>query len=435
MNGGVDGIESVIMVDAGLVGLLLAVLLTALILRRPLAAPIAVMVALPVGNLSLALLPGGPAVVSVLAAGAGALGVAGMIRRGRLRLDPLIATGALVVTVVFGATLAAVDVDGALRFGFLTLGGFVIALVAACSVEHVEHVRTLTMVFLTAAAALLAVSLTQGAALHESLGASVVSGRATGVFGQPNELGCFAAVTGCMALAFLFSARRRPIKVAAVVVVALSVAALALTLSRGAWIGFGCGIVVVLVMVRGARLPFVLGGTGAGLIGLVLVPNQPVLQIVGQRLGTVANPGANPYDVRPAIWQEAMRQVGEHPLTGSGPGGFRDSAVAPPSALYGGVAEHAHNVALTVAAEQGVLGFAALVVLALVVARTTWRTAARADGAQNRALAVVPAAGLAAMFGQGLVDDPLRNPVLAVTGWLLIGLLAGMHRVVERREQ
>lgn len=434
-NEGMDGIQSVIMIDAALVGLLLTAVASTQILRRPVLAPAAVMVALPVGNLSLGFLPGGPALVTVVAAGACAVGLAAVIRRRWLRLDPLLATGALVVAVTFAASLNAVDAQGALRFAFLTCGGFGIAVVLACVVEHVGHVRMLTMVFLGAAGVLLAYSLTQGSDLRESMGASVVSGRATGVFGQPNELGCFAAVTASGSLAFVFASRRRALRLAAVVVLALSVAALALSLSRGAWIGFLCGAVVVLAMVHASRLPFLFGAAAATLTGMAVVPSQSSLQVIGQRLGTVVSPTANPHDSRPAIWQEAMRQFGENPITGSGPGGFRVNAAASPSTLYGGVAEHAHNVALTTAAEQGVVGIAALGILVLVVARTSWRTAAHASSAQSRALATVPAAGLAAMFGQGLVDDPLRNPVLAMTAWLLIGLLAGMHRTIEGKRR
>jgi hypothetical protein len=82
-------------------------------------------------------------------------------------------------------------------------------------------------------------------------------------------------------------------------------------------------------------------------------------------------------------------------------------------------------------AEQGVLGLVALgiavSVAVLAVVRTLrWHHArpAAGRGTGERELLAGTAAALAVVLGQGLLDYPLRNPVLATTVWLLVGLLA-----------
>jgi hypothetical protein len=61
------------------------------------------------------------------------------------------------------------------------------------------------------------------------------------------------------------------------------------------------------------------------------------------------------------------------------------------------------------------------------VARTLrWHDArpAAGRGTGERELLAGTAAALAVVLGQGLLDYPLRNPVLATMVWLLVGLLA-----------
>ena len=100
--------------------------------------------------------------------------------------------------------------------------------------------------------------------------------------------------------------------------------------------------------------------------------------------------------------------------------------------------EHAHNLALAVGAEQGVLGVTALLVATGVGAREALRNSratrlhASSDDSRSRAtsgltvrgVSAGASAALAAVIGHGAVDYPLRNPVIATLAWLFIGLLA-----------
>jgi hypothetical protein len=57
----------------------------------------------------------------------------------------------------------------------------------------------------------------------------------------------------------------------------------------------------------------------------------------------------------------------------------------------------------------------------------------RRPGHSERATLASVAAALAVVFGEGLLDYPLRNAVLASTVWLLVGLLAAATRASTAR--
>jgi hypothetical protein len=62
-----------------------------------------------------------------------------------------------------------------------------------------------------------------------------------------------------------------------------------------------------------------------------------------------------------------------------------------------------------------------------VIRTLRWHHArpAAGRGTGERELLAGTAAALAVVLGQGLLDYPLRNPVIATTVWLLVGLFAG----------
>src|SRR5206468_10712089 len=66
----------------------------------------------------------------------------------------------------------------------------------------------------------------------------------------------------------------------------------------------------------------------AALAFAILLPSgAPEVQVVGQRLGAFSAPfSSNPYDARPAIWRQALRESQAHPWTGVGPDNFLEAS-------------------------------------------------------------------------------------------------------------
>src|SRR5207302_2620905 len=98
-------------------------------------------------------------------------------------------------------------------------------------------------------------------------------------------------------------------------------------------------------------------------------------------------------------------------------------------------ADHAHNILLTFAAEEGVPAALFLVALSIHLGFVTSRARRRLTRARRPADAAVVsglAAALLAVMGQGLVDYTLRNSVILTTVFLVIGLLAAMGRLADQ---
>lgn len=257
----------------------------------------------------------------------------------------------------------------------------------------------------------------------------VVAGRLQGPFAQPNELGVFcAAMLPIGVIAVVTATTRVGFSIQLVSTVAMG-CAWVMSMSRGAWLGGCLALVVVAVFSPTTRKWLalaVLGAVGFVTLALTVPPSAGLLGVVGARLRSFSTAANNPYDDRPAIWDEAWRQAAEHPLLGVGPGGF--PAAAGDSASSVGIQPplHPHNLLLTILAERGVVGLAAagvVVIGCLVVMARAWQWYSRGLGLDS-AWRIAAVSGLVAIAAHGLVDMPLRNPIVAALTWTLLGYAA-----------
>jgi putative inorganic carbon (HCO3(-)) transporter len=176
----------------------------------------------------------------------------------------------------------------------------------------------------------------------------------------------------------------------------LMLAALVMSWSRGAWLGFAAAMAAMslaLVVRRGrAALLLVL----AGMLVLYLLFAAGVMQVppaITQRFGDLL-PYAGVSDVRGAEvtdanfavlermahWQSALSMWTDHPWLGVGIGNYEPA--------YGGYAlpqwtealGHAHNYYLNIAAESGLLGLAAYLLLWGTALVGAWHAAQRSHG-------------------------------------------------------
>jgi putative inorganic carbon (HCO3(-)) transporter len=279
-----------------------------------------------------------------------------------------------------------------------------------------------------------AYALSGAGALQAAAGGWVVDGRLTGPFAQPNELGIFCAGLLPVAVACLVTAgsrTRTAVLGAATLCIAL---AWALSMSRGAWIGGTVALVCLAVGVPRTRRLLRRAGAvvvSTCVLALVLPADVPLLGILGTRLRSMGDTGANEYDARPLIWGEAWRQISDRPWFGVGPDGYRVAASSSVSTVSAYGADHAHDLYLTVLVERGVLGMTAGVVVligCLVAARR--QLSAQADAAREadedtavlavRSLGVL--AGLLAVAIHGVFDMPLWNPIVYGFTWTLLGM-------------
>jgi O-antigen ligase len=131
------------------------------------------------------------------------------------------------------------------------------------------------------------------------------------------------------------------------------------------------------------------------------------------------------YDVRPTLWQAALRHIDARPWAGHGYG--RDILAADMRAAslpLGQSLNHAHNVFLDVAMQLGVIGLAAFVALLATLAHALASLRRREGGL---VLAVVGLSMLAGYLAKNLTDDFFERPH-ALMFWAMAGMLLGAGR-------
>ena len=279
--------------------------------------------------------------------------------------------------------------------------------------------------------------------------------RAYGTFEQPNPYGGYLGLTLPVALGLAVVAAlglgrwsriwRWSTLAVGGVCAALMLAALVMSWSRGAWLGVGAAVVgmAVAMVVRGGR-GAVLSVIVAAVVvyallagGLAQVPPS-LVQRFGDfvpYLGVSDVRGAEITDAnfavleRVAHWQAAWQMWTDHPWLGVGIGNYEpvySRYALPQWPLPLG---HAHNYYLNIAAESGVVGLGAYLLLWGVALLQTWRVVRRASGWElGVAIGVL---GVVIHLSVHNFVDNLYVHGMYLQLAILLGLVAGVERNQE----
>lgn len=227
---------------------------------------------------------------------------------------------------------------------------------------------------------------------------------------NPNPLATAILVIGFLAAGRLFSVRSVWGRAAVGTYIVAAGGILFLTQTRGAWLGAGAGIVAFVVLLSihhrlniDRYLPALL--VGVGVVALV---------------GITAGRGWA-LEGRAVIYTAALQLFGEAPIAGHGlytfgRGLLRLVGVIPTQVPHA----QAHNLALNVGAELGVVGLVALAVTIFAIIhalRHNWRDLARNQSASNRGERMLFAGGVAALAGiagHHVFDVTIMQPAVAV---------------------
>ena len=328
---------------------------------------------------------------------------------------------------------SAIDHDLGVRQILQLIGGTIFACVVIGVAANMKDLRWILGSLTAVSASIALMGLTNLGEIDVILGGAVAEGRLNGAFDDPNQLGAFAAMTLFPAIGLFGGCRTvRSRTLAAAAIVAIS-GALLMSLSRGAWIGVVFGLVFLFFTVQEFRrllfyiaLPLLLLAAALG----SFAPDAPQVKVVEARLKSFTV--LSPYDARSQIWQEGLREMSEDPLTGVGPGSFPVASVRAASGASTVYAEHAHSIFFTWGAETGVPGV--LIILGFMVSLTVvgskaMRRARERHQLHDRMLIAGVAAGLVSVVGHGILDYNLRNMVIHLTVWALIGALLAAYRI------
>jgi O-antigen ligase len=292
----------------------------------------------------------------------------------------------------------------------------------------VETVKNLLFLLGVSAAVVGIIALVQSGGRPPELSGfgDIATGRATGSFAHPNTLATFEALAlpGALALALKGPARMRPVALASVVVI---FAGLALSLSRGGLLAVAGALTMMLVWAPFRRtvlvavaIVVVLAAGGANPFGEV----QQV-EVVTNRLQSIGY-SAEGVDPRFRVWENTPQIIADNPVFGTGENSFPQTAQRYGLFVRGrrtSTFEHAHNIPLTIGAELGLVGLAALAWLTLALIRALAR-AYRDSSSDERGLVLAIAAAFLALALQGMVDYTLRSAAIVAVVFALVGCIA-----------
>ena len=262
-------------------------------------------------------------------------------------------------------------------------------------------------------------------------GGAIAIGRAQGTFDQPNLLGFFLALT--IPVAVLMASRGPWVRRTAMLVAGgVAFAGLMLTLSRTSIVGTFVALLVLLAW-RPLRRAAAVGLASLAVFALFnngTLQQAEQVQVVGQRLGALASQGIGGDPGRYTLYTQTPEVIIDHPVLGVGQGNFSIAAakygIRDPDGLP---FDHAHNLPLTVAAETGLLGLAALILFAAFVIRASSRALSRRTAVWPMALAST--AALSAITVISLGDYPLRANVIMATILIHVGVIIGCERLAR----
>ena len=219
-------------------------------------------------------------------------------------------------------------------------------------------------------------------------------GRVTGLFVTPNQFAAWLVPFLATACGIALAARSRGLQRLAACGAALAAIDLAATFSLGGWVG-GCAALLAALWWLGRR-PLAAIGAAFGVVLVAVAIASPA--IVRHR--------QSERFVRLDAIRAGINVAALFPLTGVGPLAYPRAyplVRVPSSTEDAAIAEHPHDVTISLLAETGLAGLAAIVAGWVLAGRTIVRGFRRATP-QTRTLIACVAAGLAGRFVHGLVD-------------------------------
>lgn len=246
--------------------------------------------------------------------------------------------------------------------------------------------------------------------------------RATGGLGSPNALGMLLGLTIPVQLVFCLRGTSLSRLVAAVCF-GLAMLGMAFAVSRGAFIGLGASM-LVLAFWRPFRNAAVL------LVPIVVVlslighnPASPIGTRVVERLSEATTTASeNP---RLILWRAAPQMIEDRPVFGLGALEYGYYGPEYRLRLTEGIANHAHNLLLTIVIESGIVGLAAMVSL-LGFVGAGLRRVIRYGSGLSHALGWALAATFVGFLANGVLDYGLGAAPIGSAFFGLIGCAIGL---------
>ncbi len=242
------------------------------------------------------------------------------------------------------------------------------------------------------------------------------------VFFDPNIFGRYLMLVMLLAATVLLYDRRTRIQLSSIVVLAALWTCLVFTLSRSSLVALALGL-AVLAAFRWRTRPILYMGAAAVVVGAIVLATHP--SKFGLQNWNLASSG------RGNLITNGIKLFADRPAAGFGSGSFTPEYKQRFRQDASSVSD-SHNIPITVAAEQGIVG--ELVYLALVIAAlVALFRGARGDPYRVGIAAAFLALLLHTMFYAAFLEDPVTWTLLAIGGSLAAAARA--NAAPERHER
>lgn len=241
-----------------------------------------------------------------------------------------------------------------------------------------------------------------------------IKARVFSVFGNPNVLAEYLIMMIPLSISLMWYSKKLYKKVLFLGTSLVLILAIVLTMSRGGWLGFAFSALVFILLVDKRFLLSIIPIT---LAGVYLLPQTYLNRILS--IGNF-NDSSNAYRLK--MWEITMEIIGDYPLAGVGFGHlpfkqtFETYIRTMPT-------YHAHNTFLEIAAELGIPGLIAFVILIFVVFKYSIKELIKKEHTYISIISAGVLSGLAGVLAHGAVENVLYLTRIIFSFWMLIGLL------------
>jgi len=244
------------------------------------------------------------------------------------------------------------------------------------------------------------------------------------IYTAANAVALYLVPLIALTAAMLVHEKDRRFRVAWGIFVSVAALSTLLTFSRGGWVALTVVAVGAILPMRRRRLW--LGALAAGALLFLMVPG------VAQRTEADLTFGPNQtLDGRIPLWNASLRMLAHRPIFGAGLSGFA-ARMKTEAGDYSNTLTFPHNIVLNFWSETGLLGVIAFAAVSVVLVVVSWR-GWRSGAADWRPVHLGVLLAVAAIIVHGLVDVPYFKNDLAVEFWLLVGLAFAGRRVALKR--
>ena len=248
-----------------------------------------------------------------------------------------------------------------------------------------------------------------------------VEQRIASTFTHPNQLGGFLAILVALGAGLSQVFQSYWGRAACWSMTTLAAVATVLTFSRGALLAIAA--LGLFYAVSRRAWPLLV----AGVVAVVLLAPSTL----GERFGGIEDPQNPEVATRIDLWDAGLQAFAEAPVAGVGLNGYAASYVATErtgrtflgSGTPFAVPENAHNLYINTLAEQGLIGFAALLLVVLLAFRLAFSLRGSPQP-RVRGIGLALLGALIVVLVHGIFDLTLFDPKSSVLMWTILGAAA-----------